>query len=145
MPVGRDLPGREPLQPEPWWSCLTSEEPGVSWKVYTDLVVEKARLEAELRIAQEKAVAEHRFKGIEDARYLAKQAQDAHDLHSNGLIQMLKEQASSFPTRAELNSLKEQLTDLRLVSAKAAPLIETGWKLLTGAALAYAGIKLAGL
>jgi len=110
-----------------------------------ELRIEKVRLEAELRVAQEKAVAEHRFKGIEDARFLAKQAQDAHDLHSNGLIQMLKEQAQLFPTRVELDSLKEQVTNLRLSGATNQPMMDILFKLAAGGALAYFGLKITGV
>ena len=121
------------------------EEPTVPLRSYLELHVEKARLEAELRIAQEKAVAEHRFKGIEDARFLAKQAQDAHDVHSNGLIQMLKEQAQLFPTRVELDSLKQQVTNLRLSGATNQPMMDILFKLAAGGALAYFGLKITGV
>jgi len=114
-------------------------------RMEAELRIEKVRLEAELRVAQEKAVAEHRFKGIEDARFLAKQAQDAHDLHSNGLIQMLKEQAQLFPTRVELDSLKEQVTNLRLSGATNQPMMDILFKLAAGGALAYFGLKITGV
>ena len=114
-------------------------------RMEAELRIEKVRLEAELRVAQEKAVAEHRFKGIEDARFLAKQAQDAHDVHSNGLIQMLKEQAQHFPSRVELEAMKEQVTELRLRGATNQPMMDILFKLAAGGALAYFGLKITGI